>query len=102
MRRQRFVTRAHAKLNLDLRVLGRRADGLHELRTIYQSIELADCLTVTVRPGPFELRCNDPSVPIGRDNLVWEAAVRAFRIVGRGTPRDLSVVIDKRIPLEAG
>lgn len=102
MGRQRFVTRAYAKLNLDLRVIERRADGLHELRTIYQSIELADYLTVTVRPGPFELRCSDPSVPTGRHNLAWEAAVRAFRVVGRGAPSDLSVVIDKRIPLEAG
>ena len=102
MGRRRIVTRAYAKLNLDLRVLGRRADGLHELRTIYQSIELADCLTVTVRPGPFELRCSDPAVPVDRRNLAWAAVVRASRAVGRGTPRDLSVFIDKRIPVEAG
>ena len=89
MGRRRFVTRAYAKLNLDLRVVGRRVDGLHELRTIYQSIEVADYLTITVRPGPFELRCSDPSVPTDRNNLVWEAAVRAFRIVGRGAPRDV-------------
>ena len=44
---------------------------------------------------PFDRRFRDK-------RAVWEAAVRAFRIVGRGTPRDLSVVIDKRIPLEAG
>ena len=84
MARRRIVTPAYAKLNLDLRVVGRRADGFHQLRTIYQSIELADRLTITVRPGPFELRCTESGVPTDRQNLVWQAAARASRAAGRG------------------
>ena len=102
MTRRRTVTRAYAKINLDLRILGRRSDGLHELRTIFQSIDLHDTLTVTTRPGPFEFRCSDRSVPAGTRNLVWRAAVRAAAAVGRRTPSGLAVALTKRIPMEAG
>ena len=43
--------RSLAKINLDLRVLHRRADGYHELRTIFQTISLADTLDIEYQPG---------------------------------------------------
>ena len=57
---------AFAKVNLDLRVLGVRADGYHDLRTIFQSLALADHVTVKQRAGAFELRCDEPGVPTDR------------------------------------
>jgi 4-diphosphocytidyl-2-C-methyl-D-erythritol kinase len=48
---RRVRLRALAKLNLDLRVLGKRPDGYHELRTIFQTISLADSLEIAFTPG---------------------------------------------------
>jgi 4-diphosphocytidyl-2-C-methyl-D-erythritol kinase len=95
---------AFAKVNLDLRILGVRPDGYHDLRTVFQSLALADVVTVQVRRGPFELRCDDPAVPTDRRNLVWKAASLLWRTarLGRGEPRDVSVTLQKRIPAEAG
>ena len=98
-----LVTRAHAKVNLDLRVLGTRADGFHELRTVFQAIELHDTLTWSQRSGPFTVKCRMAGVPLDESNLVWQAASRLWKVLGRpGQPRDIVVSIDKRIPLQAG
>ncbi len=100
---RRLVARAHAKVNLDLRVLGARPDGFHELRTVFQTIELHDTLTCSERPGPFGLRCRTPGVPLDASNLVWRAAAALWTALGRdGEPRDAVVTIDKRIPVQAG
>ena len=98
-----LVTRAHAKVNLDLRVLGTRPDGYHELRTVFQAIELHDTLTSVERPGPFALKCRTAGVPLDDTNLVWRAGAALWRALGRaGDPRDAVVTIEKAIPVEAG
>ena len=95
--------RAFAKINLSLRVLGVRPDGYHELRTILQSIELHDTLTIRAVPGPFRLTCDDPGCPSNSTNLVWRAAEQLWTAAGRpGSPRDVSIDLAKRIPLQAG
>jgi 4-diphosphocytidyl-2-C-methyl-D-erythritol kinase len=95
--------RAFAKINLSLRVLGARADGFHELRTIFQSIALHDTLTIRASRGPFRLTCDDPDCPSGDANLIWRATERVWRALRRrGAPRDIAFDLAKRIPLEAG
>src|SRR5262249_26229908 len=95
--------RAHAKVNLDLRVLGTRPDGYHELRTVLQSVELHDTLTAVERPGPFTLRCRTAGVPLDDTNLVWRAAEVLWTALGRpGAPHDTAVTIEKAIPMQAG
>ena len=99
----RLTVRAHAKVNLDLRVFGTRPDGFHELRTVFQSIELHDTLTCTNRPGPFVIRSRSASVPLDSTNLVWKAASALWRALGLpGDPCDTVVAIEKMIPMEAG
>jgi 4-diphosphocytidyl-2-C-methyl-D-erythritol kinase len=101
--RLRLTVRAHAKVNLDLRVLGVRADGYHELRTVFQAIELHDTLVCADTPGPFTLKCRTPGVPLDGDNLVWKAAAALWTALGRaGDIRDAVIQIDKKIPVEAG
>jgi 4-diphosphocytidyl-2-C-methyl-D-erythritol kinase len=95
--------RAFAKINLSLRVTATRADGYHELRTIFQSIALHDTLTIDRRRGPFALACDDPACPSDETNLVWRAADRMWSASGRrGALRDVEVDLRKRIPSQAG
>jgi 4-diphosphocytidyl-2-C-methyl-D-erythritol kinase len=99
----RLVVRAHGKVNLDLRVLGTRPDGYHELRTVFQTIDLHDTLTCVERAGPFVLRCRTPGIPLDDTNLVWRAGAALWKALGRaGDPRDTVVTIDKSIPMQAG
>jgi 4-diphosphocytidyl-2-C-methyl-D-erythritol kinase len=102
-RRRRLVARAYGKVNLDLRVLGTRPDGFHELRTVFQAIELHDTLIAVERPGPFALKCRMPGVPLDHENLAWRAAAGLWEALGRfGEPRDAVVTIEKTIPMKAG
>jgi 4-diphosphocytidyl-2-C-methyl-D-erythritol kinase len=95
--------RAFAKINLSLRVLGKRSDGYHELRTIFQSIALHDTLTIRASRGPFRLTCDDPACPADDTNLIAHAAARLWTASGRrGAPRDIAIDLRKRIPLQAG
>jgi 4-diphosphocytidyl-2-C-methyl-D-erythritol kinase len=70
-----FTLPSFAKINLSLRVLGRSADGYHEIRTVFQTITLADEITFEVREDErFELICDDPNVPTDETNLITRAA----------------------------
>ncbi len=100
---------APAKINLSLRVLGRRADGFHEIETLMVPLSLADELEVDWQsPAPahsasaaIELECNDPSLPAGPENLAYRAA----EIFRRDVAPDLAPVrisLTKRIPHGAG
>jgi 4-diphosphocytidyl-2-C-methyl-D-erythritol kinase len=100
----RLTLRAHAKLNLDLRVLGRRPDGYHELRTVFQTIALHDTLLVEATPRhAFSLVGDATVMPLGDQNLAWKAAAALWRAMGRkGDPAGARVTIRKRIPTQAG
>jgi 4-diphosphocytidyl-2-C-methyl-D-erythritol kinase len=99
----RLTVRAHAKVNLDLRVLGTRPDGYHELRTVFQSIELHDTLVCSERPGAFTIKSRAASIPLDKSNLVWKSGAALWKALGRpGDPCDTLVSIEKVIPMEAG
>lgn len=94
--------RAFAKINVGLKVLARRADGFHEIRTIYQTVGLADGLEVTIytRRKGIRLECDHPELTSARDNLVYRAA-RLWQD-DCGFRGGISVRLEKRIPMGAG
>jgi 4-diphosphocytidyl-2-C-methyl-D-erythritol kinase len=101
--RKAVSARAHAKINLDLRVLGTRPDGFHELRTVFQAITLHDTVECVPHDGPFMVQCEAAGVPLDETNLVWKAAQALWSGVRRPGPvRDVVVRLHKRIPLQAG
>ena len=77
---RRVRLRSLAKVNLDLRVLHKRSDGFHELRTVFQTISLADTIVIEYEPARRTvLELDDPlAIP---ENLVLRAA-RALLITG--------------------
>lgn len=96
---------APAKLNLFLEILGRRPDGYHEIETVMVAISLCDTLTFRDEPsGGLRLRCNDPAMPVGADNLVIKAADRLREATGcrRGAQIDLHKVIPAQAGLAGG
>ena len=97
------AVRAHAKINLDLRVLGARPDGFHELRTVFQALALHDTVECVPRPGPLSIECDAPGVPLDGSNLIWRAAEALWRVAGREGPvTGVCLRLHKRIPLQGG
>jgi len=93
---------APAKINLSLKILGRRDDGFHELETLIAPISLYDELRIEKkRPGnEIKFRCDDPSVPQDDDNLAVRAA-NAFFEATKIEPA-ISIELKKKIPHGAG
>ena len=77
------AARAHANINLHLRVLATRPDGFHELRTVFQALALHDTVTCVPRPGPLAIECDTAGVPLDAGNLVWKAADVLWRAIRR-------------------
>ena len=93
---------APAKVNLHLEVLGLRSDGFHELAMVMQSIDLADCLEFqNTADAELTLRCNEPSLSIGNDNLVLKAA-HLLRERSGFNELGASIHLEKHIPIGAG
>jgi len=95
--------RAFAKINLGLRILSRRPDHYHEIRTVYQAVSLADHLEVAVssRPGGIVVEADDPTVPSGSENLAYKTCER-WRQVRGGLRRQITIRIEKGIPAGSG
>lgn len=88
------MTRSYAKINWALRITGKRADGFHDLETVFQTISLHDELTFTPSDR-LSLTCDDPSIPVDETNLV----LRAARAVGAPP---VAIHLRKRIPAGGG
>lgn len=91
---------APAKLNLMLHIVGRRADGYHELQTVFQLIDLCDRIEIRVREDGLITRPNGPPGVAESDDLVVRAA-RALK-AATGTSLGAEISIKKSIPMGGG
>lgn len=93
--------RSPAKLNLSLKVLGKRPDGYHNLSTLFEKIDLCDDIYLTRnRTGKIRIFCSHPQVPKGSKNLAYKAARMLQDDFALANGVDIKIV--KRIPVAAG
>jgi 4-diphosphocytidyl-2-C-methyl-D-erythritol kinase len=94
---------AFAKINLCLHVVGKRPDGYHELRTIFQAISLRDTLELSLTPDSsgfhFTLTSNDEKL-LGAENLVARAVSAMQQELG--FHGDVAAHLEKKIPVARG
>lgn len=96
-----LILKSPAKLNLYLRVVRKRPDGYHDLRTVFERISLwDDVLFYENTSGEIKIECDHPHVPCGPKNLVYKAALALQKRCG--VSRGVTVRIIKRIPVAAG
>lgn len=96
-----YEVKAYAKINLALNVIGRRANGYHDLRMIMQTIGVYDILTFRKTDEPaITMTCSVPGLPTDDSNLVVKAAKLMFQTYG--IEGGMSIHLDKRIPAAAG
>jgi len=97
------AVRSFAKINLGLYIGAARADGYHDLRTVYQTIALHDVIRVSVGRGSgIEIACTnqDPRVPLDSSNTCYRMAERVLDELGaKGRVR---IEIEKRLPVQGG
>lgn len=99
MSSESFTLPSFAKVNLHLRVIGKRDDGFHELCTVFQTVSLADSLTFSPA-NEIEFSCEHPRTPTGDENIVVRAAnaLRKRFAVRAGA----ALRLEKRIPSPGG
>lgn len=96
---------APAKVNLTLRITGRRADGYHTLESLMQKVSLFDTLDMQRQESGIQLQCPEGNLPLGEDNLAYRAAAifletMADRITVKNT--GVAITLYKNIPIAAG
>ena len=93
---------AYAKINLTLDVLGKRADGYHDIKSVMQTISIRDDIEIDIGTGkPWNLICSNDQIVTDERNLAWKAAKVFFDRIKKD-PNGIEIRITKRIPTEAG
>ena len=95
------TVRSFAKINLGLYIGAVRADGFHDLRTVYQTIALHDVIRVRIQPGAgIQILCADPRVPCDESNTCHRIAERVLDKLDAGGK--VVIEIEKRLPVQGG
>ena len=85
-----------AKLNLGLRVLGRRPDGYHNIETIFVAVNLFDRININLKGRGIRVFSDNPNIPRGEENLVYRATVLFYQNLGKSYGTE--IFIEKKIP----
>lgn len=93
-----MIVRAHAKLNLSLDVLGKAANGYHDMRMVMQSVDFGDDIAIELTDGAFYLDPGQPYLPADERNL----AMKAAQLFLEGTGLGARMTVTKRSPVGAG
>lgn len=96
---ERIIETAYAKINLGLRILGKRADGYHEVSMIMQSVGLCDEIIITEGEG-IQISTNIEGLSCGEDNLAYKAV--ALLAEKYNITPNVHIVLNKRIFMAAG
>jgi len=91
---------APAKINLSLKILGKRDDGFHEIESLIAPVSLYDKLLIERQNRWIDLSCDDPTLSTGEDNLVVRAAQLFFEHAG--VKGGVAIKLEKKIPQGAG
>lgn len=105
MWQESLTLKAPAKINLYLRVTGRRVDGYHTLETLMQKVSLYDEIEVRLCERGVRLHCSDDALPANSDNLVFRAAELFLQTIGLrqgGSMPGVEIFLKKNIPVAAG
>lgn len=98
----KITVEAPAKINLTLDILGKRDDGYHLIKTLMQSIDLCDTVSVwDTGDGGISITCTEESLPCDESNIAYRAAKAFFECTQRENP-GIGIKIKKRIPVSAG
>ena len=95
-----LTRKSPCKINLLLNVLGKRADGFHEIETVMQPVPLCDELELKRGGNGIELTCNERSLPLDSSNLVRRAADVFLQIAK--VSEGVTIHLQKQIPVAAG
>ncbi len=96
----RLEKKSPCKVNLILNILGKRADGFHELETVMQPVNLGDEMTFARAGTGLQLTCSHPELPVDANNLVHRAAT-AFLAAAKITD-GVKIHLQKNLPLAGG
>lgn len=96
----RLEKKSPCKINLLLNILGKRADGFHELETVMQPVNFCDDLTFERIKDGIQLSCSDRSLPTDSRNLIFRAAETFFSAAK--IPGGAKIHLEKKIPMAAG
>ncbi len=97
--------KAPAKINLFLRIVGKRPDGYHDLVSLMCPVALYDTLSLTIGGDTISVTCDHPMVPGDESNLTAKAALRFYDVAFNGKippSGGVAIHIEKKIPVGAG